>query len=268
MKKGYIYKITSPTGKIYIGKTTELNDRKSSYRCLHCKGQKILYHSLLKYGWTAHSFDIIYEGFHSNEELSKLESYYIIHYNSFNKWNNNGMNLTLGGEGCRLINHTEKTKKKISENRRKTGYTKAQAEASKKRIGTKVVKSKQWIKNNDESIKKPILQYTLDGEFVREWKSAKDVEDELGLSRKNLSSCLRGKSLSAFNFIWRYKNIEISVKKRVKTSGIKKQIIDIKTGKLFESIADAAKASGLNAKHLAQCLLGKYKNKTNLRYVK
>ena len=45
-------------------------------------------------------------------------------------------------------------------------------------------------------------------------------------------------------------------------------IFDIKTGKLFESIADAAKASGLNAKHLAQCLLGKYKNKTNLRYVK
>ena len=29
---GYIYKITSPTGRIYIGKTCRPNDRVSNYR--------------------------------------------------------------------------------------------------------------------------------------------------------------------------------------------------------------------------------------------
>jgi group I intron endonuclease len=267
MKKGYIYKITSPTGKVYIGKTTNIVNRKSSYKCLHCKGQKILYHSLLKYGLSGHSFEIIHEGRgYTTDELSKLESYYIIKFNSYNKWNENGMNLTLGGDGCRIEHHSEETKKKISESKRKLGISEAQKEAAKKRIGSKVTKSKEWINNNAESIKKPILQYSLDGEFIKEWRSAKDVENELGLSRKNISNCLRGKTLSAFNFIWRYKNINISERKRYKNSGVRKRVINVKTGEIYKTISDASKASNINHNTLANYLSGKIKNKTDLKY--
>lgn len=51
---------------------------------------------------------------------------------------------------------------------------------------------------------KPILQYTLDGKLLNRWESAKDVEEVKGLGRKNISCCLRGKSKSAYGFLWKY----------------------------------------------------------------
>lgn len=222
MKKGYIYKITSPTGKIYVGKTINFEIRFKDYKKLNCKSQKILYSSLKKYGFDSHHIEIIKEGEFSDEELNRLEIYYIGFYNSFNQYNVNGMNLTLGGEGTtgrimseetrkkigeksKLRKHSEEIKKKISENRKKTGSTDAQKLAGEKLRGKKVVKSAEWIKNNSESIKKPILQYSLNDEFIREWKSAKDVELELGLSRKNISVNLRGKTKHAYGYKWKYK---------------------------------------------------------------
>ena len=57
-----------------------------------------------------------------------------------------------------------------------------------------------------EKCSKPVLQYTKSGEFVREWKSATDVERNLGYYSQNISSCCTGKRKNAHNFIWRYKD--------------------------------------------------------------
>lgn len=223
---GYIYKITSPTGKIYIGKTIKLKLRIDYYRRLKCKKQKIIYNSLLKYGFSGHTFDIIYEGEHTSNELNNLEIYFIGIFNSFNGNNENGMNLTLGGDGgfgvkftderkkqisdankLRIYKkYTEDTKKLISESRKKTGKTEACRLAIEKLKGKKIKKSEEWVKNNAESIKKPIVQYDINGNFIKEWKSAKDVEIELGLSRKNISANLRKKTTHAYGYVWKYKD--------------------------------------------------------------
>jgi hypothetical protein len=159
-------------------------------------------------------------------EINELETYFIGLFNSFNGYNKNGMNLTLGGDGVFGIKisdehkrkiilynksrvykkHTEETKKLMSENRKKIGKTIAHQKAIDNLKGRKINKSEEWIKNNSESIKKPILQFNLDNEFIREWKSAKDVELELGLSRKNISANLRNKTKKAYGYIWKYKN--------------------------------------------------------------
>lgn len=225
-KYGYIYKITSPTGRIYIGKTTNLKLRFSDYRRLRCKKQKLLYHSLSKYGFSGHTTEIIYEGENTISELNSLEVFYIGIFNSFHHSNNNGLNLTLGGDGGlglkisdehrkkiieynktkRLYKkHSEETKKLISETRKKTGKTEAHQKAIEKLKGRKIKKSEDWIKKNAESIKKPILQFDLDNNLIREWKSAKDVELELGLCRKNISANLRNKTKYAYGYIWKFK---------------------------------------------------------------
>ena len=51
----------------------------------------------------------------------------------------------------------------------------------------------------------PIIQYTLDGKFVREWLSAKQAEIEGGFNQENICMCCRGKRKYHHNFIWRYK---------------------------------------------------------------
>lgn len=47
-----IYKITSPSGKIYIGQSRDLDKRLKSYKCgsSKTKGQPKLYNSFEKYG--------------------------------------------------------------------------------------------------------------------------------------------------------------------------------------------------------------------------
>ena len=64
----------------------------------------------------------------------------------------------------------------------------------------------QWITHKDnvrKSCNKPILQYDLDGNLIREWPSATDVGSEV---RLNIVQCLRGKNKTAYGFIWKYKN--------------------------------------------------------------
>ena len=51
------------------------------------------------------------------------------------------------------------------------------------------------------SKKIPILQYDLDGKFVREWSSATDVKKD----STNIISCLKGRTKSAYGYFWKYK---------------------------------------------------------------
>jgi len=56
-----IYKITSPTGRVYIGESKNIYYRWSKYESLTCRDQKGLYSSLLKHGVLNHTFEIIEE---------------------------------------------------------------------------------------------------------------------------------------------------------------------------------------------------------------
>ena len=53
------------------------------------------------------------------------------------------------------------------------------------------------------SNKIPILQYDLDGNFIREWSSANDVGREV---QSNICHCLKGRRPTALGYIWKYKN--------------------------------------------------------------
>ena len=59
IKKCGIYKITSPSGKIYIGQSVNIKDRIKAYKCGHCKEQPFVCNSILKHGWENHKFEII-----------------------------------------------------------------------------------------------------------------------------------------------------------------------------------------------------------------
>ncbi len=89
-----IYKIVSPTGKIYIGQTTNLKLRVRDYRRNTCKLQTKLYASLNKYSFKNHQFDILEEV--DNVLGDEREMYWIKFYDSFNT--KHGMNMTVGGK--------------------------------------------------------------------------------------------------------------------------------------------------------------------------
>lgn len=54
---------------------------------------------------------------------------------------------------------------------------------------------------------KPILQYDLDGNFVREWDCIADAERELKIHTTNISRVCKGIYSQTHNYIFKYKDI-------------------------------------------------------------
>lgn len=70
-----IYKITSPSGRVYIGQSIDIERRFKEYKTLkNCKFQKKIFRSFLKYGVINHKFEIIEEC--DIELLNERERYY------------------------------------------------------------------------------------------------------------------------------------------------------------------------------------------------
>ncbi len=54
-------------------------------------------------------------------------------------------------------------------------------------------------------LSKPLYQFDLNGEFIREWESIYEVKRKLGINPYNISSCCNNKRKSAGGFIWKRK---------------------------------------------------------------
>lgn len=103
-----IYKITSPSGRIYIGQSRDINKRKNYYSKLDCKNQIRLYNSLLKYGWINHLFEIIEECDFAN--LNVRERYWQEYYNCIKE----GLNCFYTETDILPKVFSEETRKKMS----------------------------------------------------------------------------------------------------------------------------------------------------------
>lgn len=56
-----------------------------------------------------------------------------------------------------------------------------------------------------EVLSKPVLQYTLDNEFIAEYQSISEASRQIGLSNGSINRCLKGKQKTAGGSIWKYK---------------------------------------------------------------
>lgn len=56
-----------------------------------------------------------------------------------------------------------------------------------------------------EQKSKPIIQYDLEGNFVREWKSATQAAKELGFKNAPISKICKQNKGTVYGYIWKYK---------------------------------------------------------------
>jgi group I intron endonuclease len=103
MKSG-IYKITNPEGKVYIGCSKNLENRKNCYKNHKISSQKLIFESIIKFGWDKHLWEEIEYTFN----LKEREKFWISEFNSFIE----GLNSNLGGGGP--LEHSNETKNLIS----------------------------------------------------------------------------------------------------------------------------------------------------------
>ena len=50
----------------------------------------------------------------------------------------------------------------------------------------------------------PVLQYSIDGSFIKRYSSSGEAERENGIARSKVGTCCRGKSKTAGGYIWCY----------------------------------------------------------------
>lgn len=149
-----IYKITSPSNRIYIGQTTWYNFRISRYRNLLCEKQVRIYNSLVKYGFENHVFDIIERC--KEEELDYRERFWQEFYEVCGP---KGLNVRYVRSTDRKGSLPQYVKDKISIKNSGSGngmYGRSMTESAKKlqRIalsGSKNYLSK-WILNTETGI--------------------------------------------------------------------------------------------------------------------
>jgi hypothetical protein len=63
---------------------------------------------------------------------------------------------------------------------------------------------------------KSVLQYTRDGNFVKEYHSVGEAARKIGITRGYITKCANGKSKTAGRFVWKYKKKRKRRKKEVK----------------------------------------------------
>ena len=66
-----------------------------------------------------------------------------------------------------------------------------------------LLKGRKGIENN---CGKPIIQYTLENNFIKEWPSMKAATKNLEISINTIYKSIQGKPTPKSKFIWKYKN--------------------------------------------------------------
>jgi group I intron endonuclease len=170
MKIGYIYKLTSPSNREYIGQTVSLEKRFYKYKNLLCKNQPKIYNSLVKYGYKNHKIEILGE-----YEIDKLNDMEIFWKEISLNENGNNINKVLF---CRLCDSkgrrsplTQEHKDKISKsNKGKTSPTK----------GTK---------NSSQTLEKKSIAMKIHYEQNGHWKKSSLKQNILDLFNLGFKQC-------------------------------------------------------------------------------
>lgn len=198
---GIVYKITSPSNKIYVGSTKNFKNRLVHYKTTLGKSQSKLYNSFKKYGFEAHKFEILWEG--PIEKMLEMESKIGFELDVLSVKNLN-CKLPKNDEKIRFI--SEETFKKMSQ----WQIGRKMSEQSKKNMSISAKKRPPFSKETRLKISlglsKPIIQMDLDGNFIREWYGAEEAGRQLDLWSAHISSCCRGERKTTGGFKWKYKN--------------------------------------------------------------
>lgn len=133
-----IYKITSPSGRVYIGQSYNIRERFSRYRNLNCRKQPLIYRSLMKYGPENHKYEVIHElidGDINQAALDYWECFYM------EKYKTKGFVLLNAREGGSRGKLSDKSKILIKEKRSRqvcTPETRAKMSLSGKALKKKI----------------------------------------------------------------------------------------------------------------------------------
>ena len=216
MNKNYsVYEHICPNGKRYIGITGRNPKIRWGKNGIGYKAHnKHFFNAICKYGWDNITHTIIVDGI-SKECACQLEQELIAKYKTNNR--RYGYNKSIGGElpstGVKRVVSIE-TRIKISNSQKGRKRSKESIEKS--------VNGRKGYKHNDitkrkiaDATKIPILQFSLNDEFICEYESILSASQNTNVAKQNICKCCKGNRQTAGGYKWKYKIYGSAHKKEV-----------------------------------------------------
>ena len=72
---------------------------------------------------------------------------------------------------------------------------------------------KEIVSIENAKKKRSIIQLDLDNNFIKEWCSGTEIQNELGFAHGNIVKCCKGQKKTAYSYKWAYKDKYISLNK-------------------------------------------------------
>ena len=207
-----IYKLTSPSGKIYIGQTQCLYKRFQDYR--KPKANEYLMKAILKYGLENISVEIL----EKDVELGLLDEREQFYLDTLQPFGDNGYNICREASTTRGRKRPKEELKGTSEYRKtrvgelNSFFGKKHTEETKQllsKLKTNSKLSKEHIEKfcgaGQESVKRKIHQLCKEtGMLLKTWDYIRQASRELKINEGSIVSCCKGNYKSAGGFVWKY----------------------------------------------------------------
>ena len=285
-----VYKHTSPSGKVYIGITSQ----KPEYRWDNgngYKGRTYFWNAIQKYGWENFEHEILYTGL-SKQEAGEKEKELIQLYDSTDK--NKGYNLSTGGEyGSAGVKQSQSTiDKRVQKLKGRTVSQEERDARSKffKKLYEDKTRHPKYGTHWDEAGKEKLRQSAKNRPPISEKTRLKLKESHLGkeqtedtkkkISKKNkgqkrteetkqkISNSLKGKghpqteeTKKKISENEKGKKISDKTKEKMRESANKTPIfqfnLDAQLIGDFDSIINASRVTGIPSANIGKCLHGK-----------
>ena len=215
------YRHTSPSGKVYIG----ITGRNPLSRWNEGRGYKQNPHfwsAIQKYGWDEFTHEILFSALSKEDACAKEIELIQVHCSNNPDY---GYNHSLGGEqtfyGC---HHSEETKQLMSEKAkgrqmseetrrklREANLGKTMSEEVRRKLSEinkgKKLSPEQCHRRSEATRKYSVRQFTLDGEFVAWFPSAKIAAECVGCDRSLIRQACNGTIKTAMGYKWKYEPI-------------------------------------------------------------
>lgn len=249
-----IYKITSPSGRVYIGQAVDIEDRFKDYRSYSCKSQIKLYNSLKKYGVDEHIFE--YKEECTQEQLNNREGYWQDFYKCVEK-----------GLNCRRVRTDDRSGYLSEETKQRMRDVRPRGKDSP-RYGVKISpeiieKTKQTIiKNRENGIYHYACQAVeniITGEI---YYCITEAATKIGIEGATLRKYLRGELTNRTELQFLDPSLRPNKKVHIPDKG--QIVLDTATGVYYYNIKEAASILGMPLHILRDMINGRRENNTTL----
>lgn len=290
-RKYKIYKHTSPSGKVYIGQTSQSNPIqrwKNGGKGYFRKNprtqnfqQPAMVNAITKYPWELWTHEII-DYADTQEQADLLEQKYIQQFKSTDP--NFGYNITNGGGGHNGQPMSQSTKSKLSEaikqlwddpQYRERVVSNMQGKPMHENTRAALLKANTGRVPSEETRAKigkanseKVLQFSLNGELLCEYGSCKAAGASISKTSSAISSCCTGKNKKCGNYLFLYKKdydlhpellcsrLEMINNRKKNVKQIIQQSLDGKFIKQYPSVSEASKDTNVSITSISNCLRG------------